>query len=190
MRPAPESFYPLISRLDLPVFLNTHGLVGEGAEVGTYYGEFALQILGAWQGKRLYCIDPWRAQDPAVYKDGCAAVDWEAVYGQVRAVLGKDKRVKIMRMLSEEAACEILPDSLDFVYLDGNHSYHSVKEDLRAWWPKIKSGGLLGGHDFYSRHDSAQDCGVLTAVWEWAERSRSGVRPWVTPCTSWWFWKE
>jgi hypothetical protein len=187
MRPAPDSFYPLISRLDLPVFLNAHGLVGEGAEIGTYYGEFAAQILGAWQGKRLHCIDPWRAQDPDVYLDGCTAVDWEEVYGKARAVLEPDQRAHLLRMLSEDAASLIRPETLDFVYIDSNHSYRAVKADLKLWWPKVKAGGLVGGHDAYSRHDSAQDCGVLDAVWDWSERL--GVRPWVTPCTSWWFWK-
>jgi predicted O-methyltransferase YrrM len=38
--------------------------------------------------------------------------------------------------------------SIDFIYIDGNHQYSSVKEDILAWLPKIKNGGIISGHDY------------------------------------------
>jgi SAM-dependent methyltransferase len=51
---------------------------------------------------------------------------------------------------SVRAARTFVDGSLDFVFLDGNHTYESVTEDLSVWWPKIKPGGFLGGHDYDS----------------------------------------
>ena len=39
-------------------------------------------------------------------------------------------------------------ESLDFVYIDGNHLYPAVKKDIDLWWPKVKAGGVMGGHDY------------------------------------------
>jgi hypothetical protein len=44
-------------------------------------------------------------------------------------------------------AAEDIPDNLDFVYIDGNHKYEFVKQDIEAYYPKIKIGGVIGGHD-------------------------------------------
>jgi hypothetical protein len=67
-----------------------------------------------------------------------------------------------MRMTSEEAAKLVPAHSLDFVYLDANHSYDMVKRDIALWWPKIKWGGVLAGHDiFLTTHP-----GVTVAVCE------------------------
>jgi hypothetical protein len=43
----------------------------------------------------------------------------------------------------------ILPDEyLDFVYIDGDHKYEEVKRDIECWFPKVKKGGCIGGHDY------------------------------------------
>ena len=43
----------------------------------------------------------------------------------------------------------ILPEKLDFVYIDANHNYECVKEDIEHWYPKVKVGGIIAGHDFH-----------------------------------------
>ena len=43
-------------------------------------------------------------------------------------------------------------ESVDVVFLDADHVYENVKKDIPAWWPKIKKGGILAGHDFCENH--------------------------------------
>ena len=64
-------------------------------------------------------------------------------------------------MRSSEAAPLFNDGSLDFVYIDANHSYESIKEDLGLWYPKMKTHSIFAGHDFSTQHES-----VIKAVSE------------------------
>jgi predicted O-methyltransferase YrrM len=54
-----------------------------------------------------------------------------------------------VRLTSVEAAATYEDSSLDFVFIDADHSYESVREDIIAWWPKVKAGGIISGHDYH-----------------------------------------
>jgi hypothetical protein len=54
----------------------------------------------------------------------------------------------MIRSLSNQSVSLFEDESLDFIYIDGNHSYESVKEDMNIWFPKLKKGGLFAGHDY------------------------------------------
>jgi predicted O-methyltransferase YrrM len=56
--------------------------------------------------------------------------------------------IVVHRRLSVAAAEDFADDSLDFVFIDATHTYDAVSRDLSAWWPKVKAGGLLAGHDY------------------------------------------
>jgi|ETNvirenome_6_85_1030632.scaffolds.fasta_scaffold08475_2 hypothetical protein len=60
---------------------------------------------------------------------------------------------------------------MDFVYIDGDHSYEAVKQDIADWWPKIKQGGILAGHDY---NDTNQ--GTIDAVNEFAEQNSLNLK--------------
>ena len=64
-----------------------------------------------------------------------------------RNLAGLDN-VKVMAMSSLEAAKLVADDSLDFALIDAAHDFLSVSADIRAWWPKVKMGGVLCGHDY------------------------------------------
>lgn len=71
-------------------------------------------------------------------------------------------RAELLAMSTNEAA-GIVPDgSQDFVFIDADHSYDAVKQDIAAWLPKVKAGGWIGGHDFHPRKFP----GVVNAVRE------------------------
>ena len=54
----------------------------------------------------------------------------------------------IIRAKSGEAVELFKDGQLDFVYLDAQHHYEAIKEDIALWWPKVRWGGLLAGHDY------------------------------------------
>jgi len=58
-------------------------------------------------------------------------------------------RISILRMRSEVAAKRIEELPCDFIYIDGNHSYSHVSRDLALWYPKLRPGGVMSGHDYY-----------------------------------------
>ncbi|MFM9042561.1 MAG: class I SAM-dependent methyltransferase, partial [bacterium] len=58
-------------------------------------------------------------------------------------------RIETRRMTSLEAAAEFADDSCDFVFIDASHEYREVRDDLAAWYPKVRSGGVLAGHDYH-----------------------------------------
>lgn len=173
------------SRLELPTLLNERRLEYEGAEVGVLFGDFSAHILKHWGGK-LHMIDPWVQQDPEVYLDGCNAVSMNKAYERAKArVAPFSVRANLIRSFSLEASHGFRDGQLDFVYLDANHSFDSVSADLLAWWPKVRAGGIVAGHDFYERHDEYQNCGVESAVREFVQQR--GLELKLTPeCTSWW----
>ena len=56
--------------------------------------------------------------------------------------------VKFMKEWSVEAASKFEDNSLDFVYIDADHAYDACQKDMDAWWPKVKKGGWMCGHDY------------------------------------------
>jgi hypothetical protein len=67
-------------------------------------------------------------------------------------------------------------ESLDFAFIDGNHRYEHVRADLHAWWPKIRAGGLLSGHDYGVCRDATGQWGVRCAVDEFSANVRRAVQ--------------
>lgn len=119
---------------------------GVGVEVGVYQGHFSEHLLKSWGGV-LYMVDPWRPLDN--YIDESNAKDrYENINKTIQNIDGYDDRGLMMRMTSYQASKMFPDNSLDFVYIDANHSYESVKEDLKVWYPKVSKGGYLFGDDY------------------------------------------
>lgn len=121
-----------------------------GAEVGVQVGHFSRTVLSIWKKAKFYAmIDLWRAQ--ANYSDA-ANVDnakQEKNYAEARdAVTEFGSVARLYRNSSLDVASVVADASLDFVYLDARHDYCGVSDDLQAWWPKLKIGGIMAGHDF------------------------------------------
>ena len=125
--------------------------VKKGVEIGVYKGKYAEVIMRNVPDLDLTAIDAWKFYDG--YND-YPQDDLEInAYNQAVA-RGEKHHFKILKAWSLDAAKEFADESLDFLYLDGNHDYVHVIEDLNAWSPKIKRGGIIAGHDFFeSRQD-------------------------------------
>jgi hypothetical protein len=155
---------------------------GVGAEIGVEYGAFSKQILSQWKG-RLISVDMWTN---------------ETIYSHARKML-TDPRCMLVKDSSVNAARKIMDGALDFVYIDADHDYSSCKQDIEAWFPKVRHGGIIAGHDYLNwRRDQGAGCdfGVKAAVDEFC--CIHGYKLHITtddywqgnPYPTWWFVKE
>ncbi len=122
------------------------GLIG--AEIGVWRGDNALDMLTNLDLKKLYLVDPY-----VPYQEGgnyFMNANGEALETKDRAIkLLENFKKKIVWLFttSMEAVKQVEDNSLDFVYIDGNHQYEYIRDDIREWTNKVKEGGLMSGHD-------------------------------------------
>jgi hypothetical protein len=137
-----------MNRLELLSKIGSEFPNGFGVEVGTFKGEFSKKILENWSGT-LYMVDVWRALGEE-YTDmsnhGRFEID---IFGEaIKNISGHEDRGIMVRASSQIASNMFQDNSLDFVYIDANHAYDFVKQDIELWYPKVKKGGYLWGHDY------------------------------------------
>lgn len=119
-----------------------------GVEIGVFKGHFSKTLLDSWDGT-LFLVDPWRSIDEDDYLDSTNNRHHESpLQDTVNSIEGYEDRAIMIRSFSHQAVDLFSDNSLDFVYVDGNHAYEYVKQDLEIWWPKLKSGGFMCGHDY------------------------------------------
>jgi len=133
-----------------------------GVEIGVGYGRNAKSILKTLNMKMLYLIDPYI---PYIVDGKGVVTRWIKGLEVVRKELEPLPNVTFIHATSEEAV-DYIPNQLDFVYIDGNHSYEYVKKDIELYYPKVKSGGVIGGHDFRFKFK-----GVIKAVVEFSQKN-------------------
>ena len=95
-------------------------------------------------------VDPWRPLgDEYSHSDNHKFEPYSDSYSKaMKAIQGFEDRAIMIRSLSEQAVNLFEDGSLDFVYLDGNHAYDFIKQDIELWYPKVKKGGIVAGHDY------------------------------------------
>lgn len=167
LRPTYRYGMPFIaSRNELPFILVRRDLVGEGAEIGVYRGEFSAHLLRHWPGT-LYSIDPWmffpREEYPDVLNVSQQGHD-EAYASATEALSSYGERSRILRLTSAAAAPRFDDGQLDFAYIDAQHHFEAVREDLEHWYPKVKPGGILAGHDYFDGVRDTREYAVKSAV--------------------------
>lgn len=139
-----------------------------GAEVGVYRGCMSNALFKLIPGLRLFMVDRWlvytKEERVASPKTRIARIKQERVWGKIKAAALKVAAAYPGAVVIEDdsvaAATQVLDGSLDFVFIDGDHSYEGVKRDVLAWLPKVKPGGWLMGHDYGGKPDG----GVKRAV--------------------------
>ena len=138
------------------------------AEVGVARGKFAKRIKRRARPSRLVLVDAWANQDENAYPDDTNNVDDPVQDARYKAVRRHFRwrhplsRVEVVRAFADDAARRFAGATFDIAYIDANHEYAAVLEDLHAWDATLKPGGLLMGHDF--AHHAGAKTGVVAAV--------------------------
>lgn len=121
----------------------------KGAEIGVESGAYSEVLLKANPKLHLYSIDPWTASayDPESYGVVREQIEYDALFSEASIRLNP-YNCTVIRKCSLEAAKKIKDNTLDFVYIDANHDFVNVANDIHTWKKKIKVGGILAGHDY------------------------------------------
>lgn len=128
-----------------------------GAEIGVFQGRMSRQLLRRRSDLTLYMVDSWLSEEeqPGAYRAtqdmhsrlSAAAQERNSRIAADITIWAASRRI-ILPVDSAEAAAVLRDGSLDFAFLDADHSFAGVERDIRLWLPKLKPGGLLGGHDY------------------------------------------
>jgi hypothetical protein len=112
------------------------------AEVGVREGYFSKFILDNTSIKKLYSIDPW--------ENNAELSDCETVFRTCKSLLDPfGDRAEMVKGYSPFVSEMFEDNTLDFIYIDGLHDYESVKADIAGFYPKLKVGGIISGHDYH-----------------------------------------
>jgi len=176
------------TRIDLAKYFRKCGFK-VGAEIGVADGRYSEILCKENPGLKLYCIDSWTPYEG----------NWRGANYQLNAYKKAEKRLSkydtvIIPQPSIEASIDFDDGMLDFVFIDGNHIFDHVMADIIIWSRKVKSGGIVAGHDYTHFKNS----GVVEAVNKYCEmhrielrvinRNNSEHKDDRQPC--WWFKKE
>jgi predicted O-methyltransferase YrrM len=119
-------------------------------EVGCWKGRSAaymcVEIANSKKDIDFYCVDFWHVSAEHEIEEPHLKNLYEIFLSNMKPV---EAFYKPMKIPSSDAAKKFKDESLDFVFIDAGHQYDEVKDDILAWYPKIKKGGILAGHDFY-----------------------------------------
>jgi predicted O-methyltransferase YrrM len=163
----------------------------KGAEIGTLGGMNARTLKIYITDLELYCVDPWEIYDGIQYFDDPQQMIEEHNVAIHR--LSNFKNVHFVQKLSMDAVKDFDDNSLDFVFIDANHELPYVTEDIFYWSKKVRSGGIVSGHDYLKvsgqekfkgqGKNKAWHCDVRAAVHSYVEAYH--IKPWfvMDECT-------
>lgn len=143
---------PDCTRSELPEFFKELGFK-VGVEVGVSWGGNIVDYAKA--GLQIYGVDPWISYEDDVYKkiisiEGKHGRTIDDVYNYAVERTSPYSNCTLIRKTSIEAVNDFPKRSLDFVYIDGNHKFGYIAMDLMKWADKVRRGGVIAGHDYYS----------------------------------------
>lgn len=183
-------------RNDFGILLNDLGLFGKGIEIGVAEGNYSDVIVKNFNLSKIYLLDAWKNFDVSEYQD----ITNENQFIQDKRYLGVVERfklygekVEIIRGDAREEFKRFPDDFFDFVYIDANHKYTAIKEDMNNWYSKVKTGGVFAGHDYMDGIKRTGEYGVKSAVNEFCHGIKT--TPLITGGTfrcpaSWYFQKS
>lgn len=148
----------MINPEDVPGWMQPEALVwleeqARGArsicEVGCWRGRSTSALeRGMPRGGHLVAVDSWRPTDPDESRHAIDAWDAREAFHALLADPIASGRVRVLEMDSLDASDRLEDDVFDLVFIDADHRYEYVIGDLRSYWPLVRRGGTLAGHDW------------------------------------------
>lgn len=138
-------------------------------EVGVASGHCSRYLLEHVPDICLLLVDNWAVPDHPTKKtqESC-----DQAYESAAELLRQWPRNAFGMWGDSVKAATIIDDEfMDLVFIDADHRYPAVRDDIAAWWPKVRPGGILCGHDYFSPRNGAGGWGVKQAVDEWSEQT-------------------
>lgn len=143
-----------------------------GAEIGVETGIYSEILLKNNPKLKLYSIDPWKAY--AGFRDHTVQDKLDSLYKEAKTRLAP-YNCKIIRKFSMDAVKDFANNSLDFVYIDANHSFLNIASDIVEWSKKVRLGGIISGHDFV-KHKQHMNIHVKQVVIAYTDAY--AIKPW------------
>ncbi len=181
-----------------PAFRQLKGQPGlVGIEIGIYEGTNAKYFLKELDIKFVFLIDPYLEYEKYAPKRLGSKANLERAERVAHAALKKyDHKIRWIKKKSFKAVGNFTDDSMDFVYIDGNHAYDFVREDLFLYYPKLKKNGLLSGHDYdiKSVKKAVDNFGEIIGLKVFSKDTNEGPKiinknKWIAAKYDWWIWK-
>jgi hypothetical protein len=185
-RPSPI-YIPFFSRVDLAQLCHTLEY-RQIAEIGTARGDYAYSLAHKNPQATIYCIDAWTTYDgyADIREHDQMVHNWQ----KAKERLNSFKNVELMSDFSHDALDKFGDRSLDFVYIDANHSWEYFAEDILEWSRKVKTGGIVAGHDYSDK--PVTNCHVKPLVHAFTEAFQ--ISPWFVIGKAGqvltWFWVQ
>ncbi len=153
---------------------------GVYAEIGVFEGEFSAFLLNSLEPSQLYLMDLFQGHCGSGNQDGnfFKMLDLNRSFQDLNKKYAEDKRVRIQRGNSRDLLSDLDDNSLDMIYIDGDHGYEGCKSDLELAYKKCKSGGWICGHDYEMNMAKAQTVytfGVQRAVDEFCLKYKQTI---------------
>lgn len=144
-----------------------------GVEIGVWKGQFSKILLDTVNPKMLYLIDPWEGDVMSGDKNGNNIVTINLPTYFIENIIPEFYFIDNVKVINGFSSfLQFFPDDyLDWIYIDGDHSYESVKHDLNVCFPKIKKDGIISGHDY----TNTMFPGVVKAVDEFCLENKLNI---------------
>jgi hypothetical protein len=162
---------PNIGRNGMAILFNELGFK-IGVEVGVETGKFSEVLCKSIPGVKLYSVDAWKAYRG--YRDHVNQKKLDGFYETTKKRLAPYD-CELIRKFSMDAVKDFKDNSLDFVYIDGNHNFQNCTNDIAEWSKKVRYGGIIAGHD-YAKFVNSKELHVPQVVNGWTDAYQ--IRPW------------
>ena len=147
-------------------------------EIAEHFDEGVFVELGVWKGKSIkYLAEKVKGKNIKVYgvdnfegspslsdeEIGAHQLDEDILNNSLYATYLKNTEglgIETIKSSTNEANLHFTDESIDFLFIDADHHYEAVKKDIELWYPKVKTGGIISGHDYAP----GIGCGVIEAV--------------------------
>ena len=151
-------------------------------EIGVFKGENAKNMFKNLNINKFYAIDPYKE-----YKEYSNIEPWmtQSFLNKVETIAKnklKNKNISWIKDFSDNAIYKI--PKVNFIYIDGIHSYEQIKKDMNNYWEKVKEGGILAGHDICENFDNY---GTIKAFTEFC--TENNLKPYISKW-DWWVVKK